>query len=326
MPAFPDSTAAPILLGDIGGTNARFMLAPVAGPLPPPVVVRTADYPTLGVALQMILGKTVPRAGAFSVAGPVRDGVVSMTNCPWIVSTAEICATSGVAAPILINDFAALAQGLPMVGAGDVRPVGPGNILAAKGPIGVLGPGTGLGVSGLIPDGHGSYIPLAGEGGHVDLAPTNPRELAVIAYLLGQRAHVSAERILSGSGLALLHASLAAIDKVPAPLLSAPEIDAAALAGDPRALETIALFTGFLGAVAGNLALTLGATGGIYLGGGILPRWGALFDAQLFRAHFEAKGRFAAYLKKIPTAIITAPDVAFRGLRRLALETLGEPR
>jgi glucokinase len=311
-----------LLLGDIGGTNARFMLAPATGALPPLTVMRTADHPTLEAALGALLGPApgTLRGAAFSVAGPVQDGAVHMTNCPWVITRNALGAATGVAAPVLINDFTALAEGLSLLGPGDIRPVGMGDILAGAGPLGLLGPGTGLGVSGLIPDGRDSFVALAGEGGHADLPASSPREMAVVSWLCERRGHVSAESLLSGPGLETLYATLAEIDEGAPQHKSAAEIDRLALAGtDPRAAETIALFTGLLGAVAGNLALTLGATGGIYLGGGILPRWGALFDTALFRRRFEAKGRFAAYMARIPAAIITAPDVAFRGLRKLAL-------
>jgi glucokinase len=310
-----------LLLGDIGGTNARFMLAPAQGALPSATILHTADFPTLEAALASLLGPGASlRATALSVAGPVRDGLVRMTNCPWVISAAGLTAATGLADPILINDFAALAHGVPSLGPGEIRRVGPGDVLVAKGPIGILGPGTGLGMAALVPDGRGGHRVVAGEGGHADLPAMTQREMAVLALLQRQHGHVSIERVLSGPGLEALYAALAVLDEGKPQICAAPEIDARALARtDPRAAETIALFTGLLGAVAGNLALTLGAEGGIYLAGGILPRWGALFDETLFRRRFEAKGRFAEYLGRIPTAIITAPDVAFRGLRALAM-------
>lgn len=311
-----------VLLGDIGGTNARFMLAPETGRLPTPTVLRTSDFPTLSAALAHFLGsrRGPLRGAALSVAGPVEGGLVRMTNCPWGVDLETLRAATGAASPVLINDFAALGSGIPTLEPSDIRPVGSGDILAARGPIGVLGPGTGLGMSGLVPDGTGRFLILQGEGGHADLPVATDREMAVLAYLLDRHDHVSVERVVSGPGLETLYAALAALDEGAPKHLSAPEIDVQAASGaDPRAREAIALFTGLLAAAAGNLALTLGAKGGVYLGGGILPRWGTLFDERLFRRRFEAKGRFSPYLADIPTAIITAPDVAFRGLRRLAL-------
>jgi glucokinase len=317
--------SAPVLLADIGGTNARFILATGAGPLPTPVVLKTADYASLGDALKAFLGVAPPTlaAAAFSVAGPVENSAVRMTNCPWVVSAPAITAASGVGAPLLLNDFAALGHGLAALQPADLRMIGPGRVDPARGPLALIGPGTGLGVGALIPDGKGGFLALSSEGGHADLAPGTPRELAVLAHLLTRHAHVSAERVLSGPGLVTLYDSLAEIDGAQAQTLSAAQIDQAALAGnDPRAVETIRLFTGLLASMAGNLALTLGAKGGVLLGGGILPRWGALFDDALFRARFTAKGRFADYLAAIPTAIILAPDIAFRGLYRLAAATL----
>lgn len=315
------SDALPVLLGDIGGTNARFVLAAPEGAIGPLTIVKTESFASVDLAIQELLGpEPRPLAGAgFCVAGPVRDGKVKMTNCPWTITQRGLAAATGIAAPVLINDFAALAQGLPTLAPGDVRAIGPPSA-TGQWPVALIGPGTGLGVSGLLPGPKGSFVAISGEGGHINLAAGTPRELRVISRLMETHEHISAERILSGSGLEILYETLSGLEGK-AERLTAPQIDAAALRGDnPIARETIAMFTGFLGAVAGDIALILGATGGVYLGGGILPRWGALFNDALFRERFEAKGRFQPYMTAIPTAIIAAPDIAMRGLRRLVLD------
>jgi glucokinase len=177
----------------------------------------------------------------------------------------------------------------------------------------VLGPGSGLGVSGLIPAGAG-WIPLAGEGGHATVAPATDRESAVLDRMRRHFDHVSAERVLSGPGLVNLYNTLAALDGVPsrgymAAQITDPEIGAA----DPVCAEATSLFCAMLGTIAGNLALTLGARGGIYIGGGIVPRLGQRFVRSPFRARFEAKGRFSEYLAVIPTWVVTHPLPAFLG-------------
>ena len=313
----------PLLLGDIGGTFARFVLAGAAGPLPSATILKTGTYPTLAGAVAAFLAEHgTPALGgaALSAAGPVTNGVVALTNQFWAVSVDELARATGVSDPVLVNDFTAAAMGVLMLRPEQRVQLGPCSEGLAGTPIAVLGPGTGLGVSGLIPDERGVYTPLAGEGGHVDLAATTPREQAVLEHCLNGHDHVSAERVLSGRGLEQLYRALAAIDGG-APRASWP--DAAAIAElaragkDPVAGESITLFTGWLGAFAGNLALTLGARSGVFIAGGVLPRWGALFDAAVFRQRFEAKGRFAGYLASIPTFLVTAPDLALEGLRTL---------
>ncbi|MBV9815222.1 MAG: glucokinase, partial [Alphaproteobacteria bacterium] len=216
----------------------------------------------------------------------------------------------------VINDFTALALALPRLSAGDRQPVG-GGAAAAGAPIGVLGPGSGLGVSGLVPSGVG-WIALTGEGGHATMAAASDREGAVLDHMRRHFAHVSAERTLSGPGLVNLYNSLAAIDGVPAKNYSAAQItDLAMRAEDPLCVETTTMFCAMLGTIAGNLALTLGARGGVYIGGGIVPKLGQTFIASPFRARFEAKGRFRAYLEAIPTFVVTHPLPAFLGCAAL---------
>lgn len=312
-----------ILLGDIGGTHLRFAWTGDGG-LSPVQTLLTADFRSLEDAARHFLAgqKHKPSSAAFSVAGIVMDGQASMTNVDWVMEERALARALGVARVRIVNDFAAAALGVPHLKASELTQIG-GKAPRGDAPKAILGPGTGLGVGSLVPDGQGGFIPLSGEGGHVDLAASNARELAVLEYLLRGGEHVSAERVLCGEGLENLYRILAALDGAKdTRFLTAAEIaDAAREGRDAGAKETIALFTGWLGAVAGNVALTLGAHGGVYLAGGILPRWGALFDRQLFRARFEDKGRMKVYVAPMPVFLVSAPDLALRGLAALATST-----
>jgi len=216
----------------------------------------------------------------------------------------------------VINDFTALALALPRLTLEDRLAVG-GGIAMADAPIGVLGPGTGLGVSGLVPCESG-WVALAGEGGHATMAPATDRESVVLDRLRRHFDHVSAERVLSGPGLVNLYTTLASIDGVPAKRYTPAQIaDLGIRVEDPLCAETTAMFCSMLGTMAGNLALTLGARGGVYIGGGIVPRLGHAFVLSPFRQRFEAKGRFQPYLAAIPTFVVTHPLPAFLGCAAL---------
>jgi glucokinase len=232
---------------------------------------------------------------------------VTMTNHHWTFSIAALKAQFGFERLLLVNDFTALALALPALRADELRQVG-GRAVRPDAAIGLIGPGTGLGVSGLLPDGRGHWLPLQGEGGHITLAPTTPREHAVLERLAARYGHVSAERAVCGRGLVDLHQAVLAIEgQAGAPEKTAAEITQAALHGsDAACVEALEHFCAFLGNAAGNLALTLGAQGGVYIGGGIVPRLGAWFDRSPFRARFEAKGRFTSLLAGIPVFVIDA--------------------
>lgn len=300
------------LLADIGGTNARFAWQGSPGaPIDEPHTLPAAEYATLADAMQQYLqriGRSAPPACSIAIANPVVGDRVAMTNHHWTFSIAALKAQLGFAQLLVINDFTALALALPALAADELRQVG-GGAARPEHAIALIGPGTGLGVSGLVPDGLGGWLPLQGEGGHITLAGTTPREHAVLE-LIGQRyGHASAERAVCGQGLVDIHLALMALERPQAlpPALAAPEIAAAALDGsDPCCVEALTLFCAFLGNAAGNLALTLGAKGGVFIGGGIVPRLGAWFDASPFRARFEAKGRFRDYLAEIPAYVIQA--------------------
>jgi len=322
-----------LLVADIGGTNARFALAKESGGrigVAPPTIYRTADFPTLEAALGCFLDEAGhPRiAGvAACAAGPVEgkgaSAHIAMTNCPWDVTVGTLREVTGAARPQLMNDFAALALSIPGLDASELSPVGPERMPVAGEPVGLIGAGTGLGVASLV-FGAGHEIAVPGEGGHVDLAAGNDREAAVIAHLRARFGHVSAERVLSGPGLVTLYGALASLSgKAADPALTPSGIAERARRGTcDIASETVQLFCGWLGAVAGDLALTIGARGGIYIGGGIVPGWLAggpgLFSEDIFRARFEAKGRFSAWLSRIPVHVIRREDAALLGLARAA--------
>jgi glucokinase len=314
------SNAGPALVADIGGTNVRFAI--VNGDGRPSDIVRLscADFAGPAEAVTHYLARTAATVdrGAFAIAAPVSGDDVAMTNHPWRFSVEALRQALGFRAFHVVNDFEAIALSLPHLAADDLNSIGGGEAVAEAAKA-VLGPGTGLGVSGLIPDGRGGWSAICGEGGHVDLAPGNPREAAVLANLWETQPHVSLERVLSGPGLVNLYTSLCVLDGRLAKAVDLPPSDVVALAaeGNAQAAEAAAMFSGLLGAAAGNLALTLGARGGVYLAGGVTAAMGAQFDKALFRRRFAEKGRFQAYLAPIPTYLITAPDPAFIGLAAL---------
>lgn len=306
------SAASGRLVADIGGTNARFAFQASAGaPLSDVRVLPVDDFDTPLAAIRHYLDGIAPRrvhAAALAMANPVTGDAVHMTNHRWHFSQRELCAALGLRRLRVLNDFSALALALPVLPEAHRRQVGAGQA-DPEAAIALIGAGTGLGVSGLLPDGRGGWLPLAGEGGHVTWPAATPRERVVFDGLLRRHGHASAERVCSGPGLLASFELLCEADGVPHDLTSAAAVSEAALVhGHPQALEALTLFCGLLGTLAGNLALTLGARGGVFVGGGIVPRLGAWFDHSPFRARFEAKGRFAGYLQNIPTWVITAPE------------------
>jgi glucokinase len=323
------SQGYPRLLGDVGGTTVRWAWQDAAGaPLRDVSVTRRDTSPSIyDSAIQYIatLGHKRPRDAGIGVATAVTGDQVNMTNGAWSFSISQLKQMLGLERCLVINDFTALAMSLPALGAADLRGIGSG--VAVKGaPIALLGPGTGLGVSGLLPDAGGAVSALSGEGGHVTLAAADSDEAAILALLRKRFSHVSAERVLSGMGLVNLYGAVCALRGVQMTdlNLNPAQITEAALAkADAASVQTLQLFASFLGNVAGNLVLTLGARGGLFVGGGIVPKMGAAFDAELFRRRFEAKGRFEEYLQTIPAWIITAPTPALLGVS-LALDSMAD--
>lgn len=317
------SAAAPWLVGDIGATNARFGLMSPERALLHTATYAIDEYKAIEDAIARYLGGhgalPRPRQAAIAIASPITGDRVAMTNHPWSFSVSALKARFAFERLEVVNDFEALARALPYLGADDRITVG-GGVAVEGGPLAVIGPGSGLGVSGLVRSRTG-WIALTGEGGHTTLPPASDRESAVIDRMRRHFDHVSAERALSGPGLVNLYNTLAAIDAVPSLGYTAAQITDHAVHGSDRlCAETLSLFCAMLGTVAGNLALTLGARGGVYIGGGIVPRLGAWFADSPFRERFEAKGRFREYLATIPTHVVTHPLPAFLGCAALLAE------
>jgi glucokinase len=305
------TSSFPRLMGDVGGTNARFAVQESPGAQPTQVVTYpSVEFETFDDALKAYVAQLTcarPLQAAVGIANPIVGDRVQMTNFHWSFSIEAVRKELGFERLLLINDFTALALSLPSLQPEHLRRIGSGGTADPAGAIGLIGPGTGLGVSGLLHDTAGHLVPLGGEGGHVSLASANAREDAVVAVLRNRFGHASAERALQGAGLVAMYEALCQIDGVGAATLDPAGVTAAAMAGsDARCVEVVELFFAFLGSVAGNLALTLGARGGVYIGGGIVPRLGDWIDRSSFRERFVAKGRFREYLDGIPTWLIHA--------------------
>jgi glucokinase len=309
---------SPRLLADIGGTYARFTIETAPGAFTHHASLRCADHSDFHAAISAYLaglpaGEVGPiEHAAIAIANPVEGDAVRMTNYHWRFSIEQMRQRLGLLTLVVVNDFTALAMALPRLAPSQRRQVG-GGIARERSVMGVLGAGSGLGISGLIPAEDG-WVALGTEGGHTSFAPRDEREIAILRYALRQFEHVSFERLLSGPGLELTHNALRERAGEPAQDLKAPEITRRALAGtDPVCVETLDTFCGVLGTAAGNLAVTLGAFGGVYIGGGIVPRLGEYFARSPFRARFEDKGRFSDYVRGIPTYVVTAEHATFVG-------------
>lgn len=303
----------PRLVGDVGGTNARFGWQACKGaPLEHILVLPCADFADIALAIEAYLaraGQGHPAAACIGIANPVTVDQVRMTNHHWSFSIQALQQRLSLQQLKVINDFTALALALPSLPATQRRQIG-GGAACARSAIGLIGPGTGLGVSGLIPHGDKGWSSIAGEGGHITLAAQSLLEYQVIEHIRAQYGHVSAERVLCGQGLVDVHLALAAVGQRPAPADITPMdiVQRGLTQADAACLQTLDMFAGFLGSVAGDLALTLGARGGVYIGGGIVPRLLDWFETSSFRARFEAKGRFASYLAQIPVWVIQASE------------------
>ena len=316
---------SPRLLADIGGTYARFALEVGPGRLEHKRSMRCADYGDFHAAVTAYL-QELPRKhirnAAVAIANPVAGDRVRMTNYHWQFSIEEMRQRLRFDNLVVVNDFTALAMSLPSLLPHQRRQIGGGEALP-RSVHGLIGAGSGLGVSGLIPAGNG-WVALGTEGGHASFSPRDEREIHILEYGWKHFSHVSFERILSGPGIELIYQALAERAGRKVEHLDAPELTRRALAGsDDLAIETIDAFCCILGTAAANLAVTQGAFGGIYIGGGIVPRLGEYFDKSGFRARFEDKGRFSDYVKGIPTYVITAEDATFLGASTILSSQLG---
>jgi glucokinase len=315
------------LIGDIGATNARFAVLQDGTPTAIKVLP-VAAYASLQDAITAYfegLDKDDlrrPQVGALAVAGPVTGDYLSFTNHPWSFSISSLAKEVGLTHLDVINDFVAVALAVPRIGPSARRQVGEGSSVAGA-PVGIIGPGSGLGVSIVVPvdekNGTTRWVPLSGEGGHVTLPPVTERETALVAWLHRTgRSHVSAETLICGKGLTTLHAGLSALDGIAPTHLEPADVSRRAISGEDQiAVEAVEIFCALLGTVAGNLALTAGTRGGVFIAGGIVPKMGTFFDHSQFRPRFVAKGRMRTFLEPIATYVITEEFPAFLGLAEL---------
>ncbi|MBL8548816.1 MAG: glucokinase [Hyphomonadaceae bacterium] len=320
---------APGLVGDIGGTNCRFARATAGSPDLVSIVSRAnADFAGPREAIQAYLAANPaqgrPQWAVLAAAGPVRANAVDLTNnTPWRIDGAALARELGIAEVRICNDLAAVAAAVPSLTEADLAPVGAPQALKQELPIGVVGVGTGLGVSGVV-FAETEMVILAGEGGHTTFAPTDPLQRAIADRLAPQFGRLSNERVLSGDGLHLLYGALAEIEGARAAAASARAVSEAAIGGDPLARRALAIFSEALGAFCGDLALTLGA-GGLCLSGGMLKNMQDVFDAGAFRQGFEAKGRFADDLHAVPTWHVRHPQPALLGAAMMAARLTNLP-
>jgi len=308
------------LIADIGATNTRLALVGPGGAITRTRVVASEDFASLSDAIEAYLAAEAlpapPAHAVLAVAAPITGDEVTLTNHPWTFSIETMRQHFRFAQLLVVNDFAANALAIPHLTAADVSQIGGGKAVAGA-PIGLIGPGSGLGVSTLVASGV-AVISLQGEGGHVTMAAADEREAAVLDLMRRRFDHVSAERVLSGPGLINLYNALCELSGEPAAPLTAAQITNAHIEDEhPRAREATVMFCAMLGTIAGNLALTIGALGGVYIAGGIVPKLGEMFTQSNFRPRFEAKGRFHGYMAAIPTYVITHPEPALLGAAKL---------
>ncbi len=307
----------PVLVGDIGGTNARFAI--LDGPedeLGPVTILQTADFVTIDEAIRALLAERAParpRSIILAVAGPVNGDEIPLTNCPWVVRPRRIIADLGFVDVAVVNDFEAQALAVVSLGADHLDQIGgrPEEIDATRV---VLGPGTGLGVAGLVRTRH-AWVPVPGEGGHIDIGPRTERDYQVFPHIERIEGRVAGEQILCGRGIVNLYRAVCAADGVPSVHDAPAGVTGAWLDGsDPRAVETIGLFSTYLGRLAGDLALVFMARGGVYLSGGIPQRILPALKAGAFRAAFEDKAPHSHILRDIPVRVVTHQLAALSGL------------
>ncbi|WP_363797264.1 glucokinase [Lysobacter firmicutimachus] len=323
------------LLADIGGTNARFALSTTDGARPQLCadsvqIFAVADFPSLADAARHYLDRTgaTPSHGVFAVAGRVDGDEARITNHPWVISAERTRQALGLSRIDLVNDFTAQAMAVSLLQPSDVVPIGGARWNGwdddRDRTYAIIGPGTGLGVGGLLRR-DGRYYPLQTEGGHVSFAPGTPEEIEVLQRLSGEFGRVSNERLISGSGLVNLHRSLSQIaGEDPGPLQPA-DITAMAREGDERCLRAIDLFCAVFGAAAGDLVLTLGAWDGVFLPGGLVPKLMPWLAHSGFRQRFEHKGRFSPTMARIPTLAVTHPQPGLLGAAALAAQRAPAP-
>ena len=317
-----------ILIGDIGGTYARFALADGASVGP----VWSVEVAARRNAVEAIADfVATQRAGVaidgalLAAAGPVEGGRCKLTNAAWILDEAEVARAFGLSSVRIVNDLEAVAAGLPDLPKLQMRRIGPEDGIFGA-PMAIVAPGTGLGMACLVVGPRGRHV-IGGEGGHASLACIDAEHDRLIAILRREFGHVSAERILSGRGLANLHRAIALRDGINVEARTPAEVTAGAFDGSCVVCRAaVDAFCAVLGAVAGDLALTIGARGGIFIGGGIVPRFVNHLAGSAFRQQFEAKGRLQPYLARVPTHVILHQNPAFVGLIGLLADARAQGR
>lgn len=321
-PSDIDHTIAfPILIGDIGGTNARFaiLVDAYAEPKEFPVLA-TADFATIDEAIQEgVLDKTSmqPRSAILAVAGPIKGGEIDLTNCDWVIKPKALIEGLGFEDIVVINDFEAQALAAASLGPEHLEKIGGGEIRPLSSRV-VVGPGTGLGVAGLVHARH-TWFPVPGEGGHIDIGPRSERDLELFPLYEAIEGRISAEQLLCGRGLMNIYQAVCTAENATPQAANPADVTAAWMAGDDRtAVETIELFATYLGRVAGDLALIFMARGGVYLAGGIAQKIIPALNHPRFREAFEDKAPHGNILKAIPTFVITHPLAALSGLAAYA--------
>lgn len=308
------------ILADIGATNARFCFLSEQGEFEHVHISPCKDFMSFSEAFDTYVQQNKALSNvktvSLAVAAPITGDHIDMTNHPWFFSIKRVQAKLYLKTLSAINDFTAVAQSIPSLCSDDYQEIGLSQDKMPDWPMAVIGPGTGLGVSGLAPKGDGTYFPLKSEGGHVTLAASNEWEGDVIRLLRQKFGHVSAERVLSGQGIVNLYEAISMLHNKEHHVLTPQQITHRAEKRlDTMAERTMEAFCDMLATVAGNLVLSLGALGGVYLAGGILPKMIDFFDKDRFYRRFTDKGRYAEYLSHVPIRLITHPYPAFLGLR-----------
>ncbi|CDZ26199.1 glucokinase [Neorhizobium galegae] len=316
-----DTLPFPILIGDIGGTNARFSILLDADGEPKPFPnVRTADYPTIDEAIQKIVleGSSIkPRSAILAIAGPIDGDEIDLTNCDWVVRPKGMIADLGFEDVLVVNDFEAQALAIAAMPDEYRETLGANNEPHMASRV-VLGPGTGLGVAGLVYARH-MWFPVPGEGGHVDVGPRSERDFEIFPHLKRIEGRVSAEEILSGRGVVNIYQAVCAADAVQPAFSDPADVTAHGLnGGNSQAVETLSLFATYLGRVAGDMALIFMARGGVYLAGGISQKIIPALKGPEFRAAFEDKAPHTELMGTIPTFVVTHPQAALAGLASFA--------
>ena len=312
----------PYLVADIGGTNTRYALVEGVDETTGEFIINqsriflSADYGSFSMSLDTYLETITgvrPKNACIAIAGPVTDDIVELTNLKWQFSVSKLKKRYGFNTLLVVNDFAGLAYGVPHIPKNTLFQIKPG-VEEDYGSKVIIGPGTGLGVAALVPNGKGGFIPVPGEGGHVSIAPSNKIELDLFKILRQQQQHISAEDLLSGSGLVNLYRNFAKLHQQPSQMYTPAEVTQHALASsDPLCVEAFNSFLGLLGSYAGDLALIYGAKGGVYLGGGILPKVQPHIAESQFLNRFMNKGIMRKFVKDIPVHLITHRSPAFIG-------------